>query len=108
MKTIEFDLISAGNMAGSLTSPTAILEDARAVAVHARYAGAPSGSLKIQASLDGTNWVDLGGAFTTAVSAAGETLYQIADAGYKYLRMTYTFTAGTGTLNARINIKSEK
>lgn len=83
------------------------------------FTGSPVGSFKLQASddpgmanggqqpqaLNVTNWSDVSGS-TVAVSAAGNVLYDIANAGYNFVRVVYTATSGTGSLtSARANVK---
>jgi hypothetical protein len=79
-----------------------------------RWTGSPVGTLSIQAS----NYVQLGSeappeatfstdpVATLAVSAAGEKLFNIADPGYRFVRLVWTFTSGTGTFTvAQFNSK---
>ena len=93
-------LIPSSSMTASITSePFSVLTSAFC-AVQAVYTGSPVGSLKLQASNSGLNsatWVDIPGA-TDAVTAAGSTIFNLAPIGYGYLRLVYTFTSGSGTL----------
>lgn len=81
--------------------------------------GVPVGVFKLQVSCDLgprdsnaaqtgqglTNWSDLTDA-TAAVSAAGISFLNIADAGYDWVRVVYTKTSGTGAISsARFNTK---
>lgn len=73
----------------------------------------PVGTLKLQGSCDApvsgkgtdvTNWSDLG--VTASVSGnTGSAILQAANMGFKWLRLVYTNTSGTGTLNAFANAK---
>lgn len=75
------------------------------------YTGSPVGTLKIQGAnnKDGT-WKDIptsqadGSVSTTiSISAAGGTIFNVAEIAFRYLRVVYTFTSGTGTISAVVN-----
>lgn len=72
------------------------------------FTGTPSGSFKLQCSNDDSdpsNWTDISGSSQT-VSAAGSVTWNVENAGYKWVRVVYTFTASTGSLTvARCHIK---
>jgi len=65
--------------------------------------GAPVGTVKIQVSNDGSNWIDLPSA-TSAVSSATNYLIASTEICYQYLRSVYTKTSGTGTITTKIMI----
>lgn len=89
---------------------------------------APTGTLKLQGSLDalddpstnlpgirGTsvegiplasvmNWTDIAGS-SVAVTNNGNWVWNVADSGYEWVRLVWTFTSGTGTLSARFKGK---
>lgn len=82
-------------------------------------AGTPSGSFKLQASCDAgrpeaateadravgvSNWTDIADSSTT-VTAAGDIMWDVANSGYLWVRVVYTFTASTGTATGRISTK---
>jgi hypothetical protein len=51
------------------------------------------------------NWTDVQDS-TQAISAAGSHLWSVSDAGYKWVRVVWTATSGTGVLtSARFNGK---
>lgn len=79
--------------------------------------GTPVGTLKVQVSNDRVsvsttsdpaanvvNWTDYTGS-TTTVNGAGDVLYNMTFAGYRWARLVYTRTSGTGTLNASFSGK---
>ena len=78
-------------------------------------ASALNGTLKLQASNDlgfdngatitgVTNWVDLASS-SQAITANGSVQWNYNGAGFRWLRVVYTRTAGSGTLLLRINAK---
>lgn len=75
--------------------------------------GAPNGSFKLQVSNDdvaacssATNWSDYSGS-TIAISGDGDLAYNVANLGYRCIRVAYTRTSGTGTANANLVMKYE-
>lgn len=86
-------------------------------AVQVVYSGAGiNGTLKLQASNDEgsndlklksptiTNWTDVS---TQAVTAAGSTMFNVQDCGYRWVRLVWIDSSSTaGTISsARINVK---
>lgn len=65
-----------------------------------------SGVFKLQASNDGTNFSDIGGA-SINVTASGNTVINVTDPNYNVLKCVYTHTAGAVTLTTIINKKGE-
>lgn len=64
------------------------------------WTGTPSGTFSIQASKNGgTNWTDIGAGISNAAGAAGDRLANIQTGSYTSLRVVYTNTASTGTLD---------
>lgn len=111
-------IINAGDLASDVTSEAVTLESMFGYAIQCVLTGAPVGALKLQASCDIgtnaasasaagtgiTNWNDLTGT-TTAISAAGTFLFNQDAQYYKWVRVVYTATSGTGAISARINSK---
>jgi hypothetical protein len=63
------------------------------------------GSLKLQSSnsiaskaadVPSTSWVDIDGS-TVAVSGADNIMFNVADCAYRWVRVVYTSTSGSGT-----------
>ncbi len=55
------------------------------------------GSLKLQASIDNTNYFDIPSS-SQAITASVGYLYSISNAGYRYVRAVWTATSGTGNI----------
>lgn len=96
MLTNSKQIITAGDMSGSLTSAVYDLQYKSLAAVQAFYTGSPVGSLVVQGSCDGTHWSTQQTA--TAISAAGDILLNIGLVGFQFLRVIYTRSSGTGSL----------
>lgn len=64
------------------------------------FTGTPVGEFKLQGSLDGgtpSNWTDITGS-EESVTEAGDILWNAQGVGYRWVRLVYTSTSGTGTL----------
>jgi len=97
-------------MTGCDVSTTSCTSGAESVAqynrasVQAVFTGAPVGTLKLQVSNDAITWTDLTGS-STAISAAGNVLFDLWAPSYPLIRAVYTKTSGTGALNMTVNFK---
>ncbi len=103
------------NLAASFNLKPIWLGHVAIAAIQVMFSGAaPTGSFKLQASCDAgnhrasgeanqyatvTNWTDVANS-ATAVSASGSVLWNIADPGYQWVRVVWTFTSGTGTVSS--------
>ncbi len=96
MLTNSKQILTAGDMSGSLISDVYDLQYKSLAAVQAFYTGTPVGSLVVQVSNDGTHWSTAQTA--TAISAAGDIMINLGLVGYQFLRVIYTRTSGTGAL----------
>lgn len=106
-------IVSAGDMSANINSSATLIEWVFGYSIQVVMSGAPVGSLKLQASNDfdagrpmaaPVNWTDI--ALTTqAVNGAGTAFYNIPDSMYRWVRLVYTFTSGTGSMTARIQTK---
>lgn len=69
-------------------------------------ASSPVGSLKVQASIDAagspTNWSDIPDT-ATAVSAAGSWIWNFSQTHFRWVRVVYTRTSGSATLDTTFN-----
>lgn len=88
----------------TVTSSAVDLRQCWAWALHYTFVGGtPAGNLSFQASMDGSNWVNIEAA--TAISAAGSGYKNFSDIGYAYGRVSYTNTSGTSALTVRVSKK---
>ncbi len=111
-------VITNGNMAGSLTSEVTIVQKLSMISYDISWAGtSPVGAMSIQVSNtftqngDGSvrtagNWTTLVLSSTTNVSGnTGNGFIDVDATGAYAIRLVYTRTSGTGTLNATISAK---
>lgn len=97
-------LLNDEPMTASFQSDIIELSRKGAFSIHAVFTGSPVGTLYIAVSIDGVNFILLPDS-SQAVSAAGEVFYNINQAGYKMARLHYTFTSGSGSLDAYFSTK---
>ena len=109
------------NMTGTSTinSDPIALDQIYGFAVQAFWTGTPVGNFKLQVSCDApgdttqtsnggpdkvTNWTDLTGS-TQAAGGLSYFVWNINGAFYRYVRLVYTNTSGSGVLKAQICLK---
>lgn len=115
MRFDPVQIITSGDMSQStVTSLGLDMNQMVLASIQAVYTGSPVGTLKLQISNDivsappgggtnlaslVTNWSDYTGS-SLSISAAGDFTYNLLDIGYRWLRLVYTKSSGTGTINA--------
>jgi hypothetical protein len=127
MSQLNKQIVTDGYMGSALTSYPINIRSFPHFSIHWWVsAGTPSGTLKLQASsededritqLSGTalcdtyvtHWVDLSSIMTDQTVTSGSPatgIFNTATAGYKWVRLVWTPSGGTGTLQARIQAKN--
>ena len=98
MKTAQ--LISAQDASANITSAPADLGDLKDFSIqHVFSSGTLQGTLKLQSSNNGTSFIDVAGS-SVAITAGDETMSNVIGGQYRYVRVSWTRTAGTGTLTS--------
>ena len=122
-----FQTITAGSMAGNLTSQVTTIQFLDNLGLQLDWTGSPVGSFQVQVSADYSqdimgnvlnagNWspiileyIPTGGTLTIATSiptSVGSPIYvDLNQTSAPYIRVVYTSSSGTGTLNAYITAK---
>lgn len=119
MRIQNEDLVLSGtDMTSDITSDPVWLGHIMVLSVQTVYTGTPNGTLKLQGSNDLgsisgskpitgiTNWTDLG--VSDSVSAAGSTMFNVADTGYRWFRLVWedSSSGNPSTItSARFNVK---
>jgi hypothetical protein len=117
MPTTQEVILTAGNMALTLHSLVVDLGAVGLGSIQAVFTGSPVGSLFLELSDDIvppgadpnsviTNWTTYTGS-AYAVTAAGNYVFNISNMGYKWLRMTYVPSSGSGSLSAIAAAKND-
>ena len=104
-------------MGASFNSKPVNLSNEYSYAIQAIWSAgtATSGTIKLQASCDpgmsdatppaSTNWTDISGSANTISTTSGNIMWDVAACGYRWVRVVYTRTAGTATINVNMNLK---
>lgn len=111
---------SATSMGASFTLLPVYLGHIANYALQLVFTGAPAGTFKLQASNDPgyptqpgripqsdtvANWTDISNS-SQEISASGNVMWDVQNAGYLWARVVYTRTSGTGSVTtARFNVK---
>jgi hypothetical protein len=111
-------VVSSGSMTGTATinSDPIWLGHAAGVAIQAVWTGTPNGAFKLQCSIDPVqpmagqtttpaNWEDVADSDYTVTGSAGSYTWNVDAAFFPWIRVVYTNTSSTGTLNVRFNAK---
>lgn len=96
-------VISAGDMSSDITSPSLDIAEVGGFAVHNIWTGSPTGNIIVQASNDDSNWFNVD--TQAAGGSAGNDIVNIDGAHYRYVRVFYDATSGSGSLNSYISGK---
>lgn len=101
-------IISAGDMSGNINSSVVDVTHVDNAGLQVVWsASSPVGSLQVQGTIDGTNFFDLLPSPLSISTATGNVYVQIAQICFASLKVVYTFTSGTGTLNVTLCARSE-
>jgi hypothetical protein len=111
MRFAQDKIIVDGDMSADVVSEPILLDQIIGYALQCVYTGSPDGSLRIEVSCDTTdfpsrivNWDTLGSS-TVLITTAGITTYNVDMQYYKWMRVYYDFSAGSGVLNVVYNAK---
>lgn len=101
IKSKSSTIINAESVAGALASGAIDISHNYGVAIVASFTGAPSGSVVVQGSIDGSTWVEISTDAISGTTAIGKNL----DALYWAFIRVSKAAGGTGTMTVKINIK---
>lgn len=102
----NYKVITDAAMTGNIESSVIDTSRITSVVFYAKWTGSPVGSIKLQVSIDDVNYVDLPSS-SQAVSGAGDFMWNVTDTNYDKIKVVYTFTSGSGTLNVQANGKGK-
>lgn len=101
------------------TSKEIDVTQAEIAAIELVWTGTPVGTFQIQATVQvfgggaaggtgaGGTWQDIISPAPAASGSSGQHLINISDMGFSKLRVRYTNSSGTGTLNGHITVKGQ-
>lgn len=105
-------IITACSMASNCNSTGVEISQIEDVSIQAVWTGtAENGTFKVQGSNDlvnnpslVTHWTDQTGS-SQAISADGDFMWNVSLAPFRFIRLVYTASSGSGTLNANLSGK---
>lgn len=101
-----FHLMVDGDMSGNLTSDSVDVTYTDNVGFQLSFTGTPSGEFACEGTIDEVSWSELTFSSTPQATGSADThLLNVNQIPYKKLRITYTRTSGTGTLNVYVMSK---
>ncbi len=102
------DKMDSVDMSGDCFSAAISVEHIYGYSVTAQWTGSPVGSLRLQASNDPyqnaqadlvSNWEDVSGSsIDPSAVASGQQVWNVERAFYRWFRLAYTSSSGSGTL----------
>lgn len=106
-KTIA-DAVSMGASFETSAEPIVNYEHARAVfnfSIQGRWSdgSSPIGYLKLQCSIDNSNWIDIPGTEVPVTGNSGDAFWNFSYQSYKFIRLAYVRTSGGATMTAVFN-----
>ncbi len=102
-------LIQDGDMSDDLASEAVPTQWKDNIGIQVKWSGTPTGVLDVQVSMDPDNlgWESVPFASVDQpAGAAGSDWFEINQSPAGFVRLVYTSTSGTGTLQAKIACKS--
>lgn len=100
MRVAPVRLLTAGDMSANVESAVQNLNQDFGFAMQAVYVGAPVGTIKLQASVNGVDYGDVANS-SFAVSAAGTSIWNV-QSEYLWIKVVYVATSGSGSLDVYI------
>ncbi len=101
----ELELISAYNAGSTFQSVPLDIGDLINYSIQVAFSSATlNGTLTLEGSLDKSTWVTLPSSSQAIVSGAAH-VWSVQNAGYRYVRVVWTYTSGAGTITAKAFLK---
>ena len=104
---MDFDkLVVDGDMSGSVTSPSSNILHMDRVGYQISWAGTPVGDFTVEVSNDESTWVELTLSVAVAATGGANDAFIDVETAAKFVRLVYTSSSSTGTLQVHITGKS--
>jgi hypothetical protein len=98
-------MITAGNGANAQSAVKALSDDG-GFCIQAVYTGTITATAKLMASNDGTNYSDVPDSSVT-IAAAGNYVWNVTKAHYKYVKFDWSGTGGSGTRALDVSFRAQ-
>jgi len=97
---IQYQLVTNASLGASYTSPSIDMLYKEWGSIQAEWTGASAaGTLALAVSNDNVNFSTYTGSSTT-VAGPGNFMWNMLFVGFRYVEIVFTYSSGTGTLNA--------
>ena len=119
MRFNPVQILTNGDMSADVASYGIDLNQHVLYSIQAVYTGTPTGTLKLQISNDivkvgigndqaanVVNWTDYTNSPVFLTGTSGDFVWNVFDVGYRWVRLVYVHSAGTGTINATFSGKA--
>jgi len=104
---IEITNIQTTSAAVSITTPPVDLGDLTRYSIETTFSGSNVvGVLTLESSNYGVIWNTISGS-TQAIAASANHIYDVVNSSYRYYRLKWVYTSGTGNIGSKSFIKEE-
>lgn len=97
------DGLIATAMASTINGPAININLYQDFSFFAKWSSTPTGTFKLQSSNDlgdtVTDWEDIPGSSVAVAGAAGQQMWNYTRSQFRWVRLVYTATSGSGTLS---------
>lgn len=100
-----YHVVSAGDLSASFNSAATNLQYVDRVSYDMNWTGSAVGTIYVQGTTNGTNWANLDINAVVLNNATDLAVADIQTTGLVQVRLAYTRTSGTGTINAYVSYK---
>lgn len=97
-----------GTVSGGSVTAARELTHNKAYSVQVKWSGSGvTGLAKLQASLNGVDWLDIPDSTQTISGSSGGFMYDVTEANYNWLNIVCTSSSGSITFEAWLQLKRE-
>ncbi len=102
---LQYTLASAADASSFTSSVKLDLGDLKSYSIQVSFSGSNVvGTLTLVASDDDSIYTTVANS-SVAVTASASTLYDVRDAGYRYVKVSWAYTSGTGNITIKAAVK---
>jgi hypothetical protein len=106
-RTLDYDqLVVDGDMSSNITSASTNILNLDRVGYQLSWSGTPTGDFTVEISNDETNWIEMTLSATISAAGSADTAFIDCETAAKFIRLVYTSSSGSGTLQVKITGKS--
>lgn len=105
---LPISIVSSGDMSSNVTSSSVNIQFQDFVSIEVLITGSPTGTLAVEGSHDNVNFIAYPLAADSTITAGSPSRFLIENHQVlpsPYIRLTYTATSGSGTMNATLTAR---